>query len=72
VLQADNAARNVSWNGYPQPVAGAKETFQELVKTEPSIDVKLEDLDDKALEYGFETQEGRQLWNETFTEVKAG
>jgi spermidine/putrescine transport system substrate-binding protein len=71
VLQPDNAARNVSWNGYPQPVAGAKETFQELVKTEPSIDVKLDDLDDQAMEYGFESQEGRELWNETFTEVKA-
>jgi spermidine/putrescine transport system substrate-binding protein len=71
ILQPENAARNVNWNGYPQPVEGGQQAFQQLVKQEPSIDVSLEDLDDRAMEYRFETQEGRQLWAETFTEVKA-
>ena len=38
------------WNGYPQPVEGAKQQFAELVKEAPSIDVDLEALADSALE----------------------
>ena len=42
IIQPDNAAQNVMWNGYPQPVEGGREAFAELVKDEPSIDVNLE------------------------------
>ncbi|MCE3265516.1 MAG: transporter substrate-binding protein [Solirubrobacterales bacterium] len=71
ILQPDNAAQNVAWHGYPQPVEGGEEEFAKLVKEEPSIDVSLDQLEDKSLEFRFETPEGRQLWAETFTEVKA-
>ena len=44
ILEPENAAQNVAWNGYPQPCEGGKEEFAKLVKTEPSIDVDLEAL----------------------------
>ena len=72
IIDPKNSARNVRWNGYPQPVEGAKQQFAELVKEAPSIDVDLEALADSALEYRLDDAEARQLWTQTFTEVKAG
>lgn len=72
VLKPDNAARNVMWNGYPQPVDGGREAFAELVKEEPAIDVELESLDDGAMEYRLDKPEDRELWTRIWTEVKAG
>ncbi len=71
IIQPDNAAQNVMWNGYPQPVEGGKEAFAELVKDEPSIDVNLEALGDGGLEYRLDDPDDRALWNQTWTEVKA-
>lgn len=71
ILDPENAAQNVAWHGYPQPVEGGEQEFQKLVKEEPSIAVSIEELRDKELEFVFETPEGRQLWAETFVEVKA-
>jgi spermidine/putrescine transport system substrate-binding protein len=71
IISPENAAQNVNWNGYPQPVEGGLQAFAELVKTEPSIDVDLEALEDSALEYRLADPTARQLWTETFTEVKA-
>jgi spermidine/putrescine transport system substrate-binding protein len=72
MIDPENAAQNVMWNGYPQPVEGGKQAFAELAKEEPSIDVDLEALEDTALEYRLDDPEARQAWTETFTEVKAG
>ncbi len=71
LITPENAAQNVNWNGYPQPVEGGLQAFAELVKTEPSIDVDLESLQDSALEYRLDDPTARQLWTETFVEVKA-
>ena len=71
IIAPENAAQNVNWNGYPQPVEGAKQAFADLVKTEPSIDVDLVELEDSALEYRLDDPTARQLWTETFVEVKA-
>jgi spermidine/putrescine transport system substrate-binding protein len=70
ILQPEHAAQNVAWNGYPQPVEGGKQEFTKLVKAEPSIDITLNTLKNGE-EYRFETPEGRQLWNQIWTEVKA-
>ncbi len=70
LLEPEHAAQNVRWNGYPQPVVGAQEQFSEIVKDEPSIDITTETLQ-KGEEYRFATPQGRQLWQETWTEVKA-
>ncbi len=72
IIEPENAARNVNWNGYPQPVEGGKQAFAELAKEEPSINVDLNALDDSALEYRLDDPEARQLWTQVFTEVKAG
>jgi spermidine/putrescine transport system substrate-binding protein len=71
MLEPEIAARNVAWNGYPQPVEGGLQEFAKLVKEEPSIDVNLAELDN-GLEYRLDDPDARQLWTETFTEVKAG
>ncbi len=71
ILQPENAARNVAWHGYPQPCEGGEEEFAKLVKTEPSINVDLSQLENRRLEFQFQTPEGRRLWADTFTEVKA-
>ncbi|MFN8151533.1 MAG: spermidine/putrescine ABC transporter substrate-binding protein [Solirubrobacterales bacterium] len=71
LLEPDNAAQNVAWNGYPQPVEGGREEFAKLVAEEPSIDVDLEQLGDGGMEYRLDNPEDRALWNQTWTEVKA-
>lgn len=71
ILTPENAFKNVNWNGYPQPVEGGKEAFAKLVKEEPSIDVNLDELANGE-EFRLDDPEARQLWTETFTEVKAG
>jgi len=71
VIQPDNAAQNVMWNGYPQPVDGGKQAFASLVKDEPSIDVNLEALGDGGMEYRLDNPDDRALWNQVWTEVKA-
>jgi spermidine/putrescine transport system substrate-binding protein len=71
IIDPENSARNVRWNGYPQPCDGAKEQFAELVKDTPSIDVDLEAIADSALEYRLDDPDSRRLWTDVFTEVKA-
>ena len=71
LITPENAAQNVMWNGYPQPVDGGKEAFAELVAEEPSIDVDLEQLEDGALEYRLDNADDRALWSQIWTEVKA-
>jgi spermidine/putrescine transport system substrate-binding protein len=71
ILKPENAARNVAWNGYPQPCEGGRQEFAKLVKEEPSIDVNLEELSNGD-EYRLDDPDARQLWTTTFTEVKAG
>ena len=72
LIDPENAARNVRWNGYPQPVEGGRQQFAELVKEEPSIDVNLEELGTGGLEYRLDDPDARRLWTDIFTEVKAG
>jgi spermidine/putrescine transport system substrate-binding protein len=71
ILEPEHAARNVNWNGYPQPVEGGRQAFAELVKTEPSIDVDLEQLGEGGLEYRLDSADDRALWTQVWTEVKA-
>lgn len=71
VLAPKNAYRNVNWNGYPQPVAGGREAFAELVKDDPSIDVNLDELKDAQNEFRLDDPEVRKEWNRIWTEVKA-
>ncbi len=70
ILEPENAARNIEYMGYPMPYTGPDETFAELVKTDPSINVTVEDLEngDQFRNLG---PDGRRLWDEAWTEIKA-
>jgi spermidine/putrescine transport system substrate-binding protein len=70
MLDPRNAAKNVSWNGYPMPNQGQDETFEELAKGDPNIVVTVDDLEGGD-QFANLPQEDRELWTNTFLEVKA-
>lgn len=70
ILEPENAKRNIEYFGYPMPYKGPDETFAELVKTDPSINVTVEDLAN-GQQYRNLGAEGRRLWDQTWTEIKA-
>ena len=45
MLEPENAAQNIEYMGYPMPYEGPDETFANLVKDDPSINVTVEDLE---------------------------
>ena len=71
IISPEASARNVAWNGYPQPCEGAEQEFAKLVKDEPSIDIDLDELSN-GMEYRLDNPDARQEWTTLFTEVKAG
>jgi spermidine/putrescine transport system substrate-binding protein len=70
MLDPKNAAQNVSWNGYPMPNQGQDETFEELAKGDPNIVVTVDDLEGGE-QFANLPQDERELWTNTFLEVKA-
>jgi spermidine/putrescine transport system substrate-binding protein len=70
MLDAKHSARNVNWNGYPMPNRGQDETFAELAKGDPNIVVTIDDLEGGE-QFANLPQEDRELWTNTFLEVKA-
>ncbi len=70
ILEPENAARNIEYMGYPMPYTGPDEAFAELVKTDPSINVTIEDLEngDQFRDLG---ADGRRMWDDAWTEIKA-
>ena len=71
LLRPENAATNVAWIGYPMPYeGGATESFESLVKDDPTINVTVDDLENGEQ---FENlgREDRRAWDRTWTEVKA-
>jgi spermidine/putrescine transport system substrate-binding protein len=71
MLEPENAARNINYFGYPMPYEGPDEAFAELVKDDPSINVTIEDLE-SGQQFENLGREGRRLWDQTWTEIKAG
>ena len=70
ILEPENAARNIEYMGYPMPYTGPDETFAELVKTDPSINVTIEDLENGE-QFRDLGADGRRMWDEAWTEIKA-
>jgi spermidine/putrescine transport system substrate-binding protein len=70
MLNPKNAAKNVSWNGYPMPNQGQDQTFADLAKGDPNIVVTVDDLEGGD-QFANLPQEDRELWTDTFLEVKA-
>jgi spermidine/putrescine transport system substrate-binding protein len=71
ILEAENASKNIEYMGYPMPYEGPDETFAALVKDDPSINVTVEDLEN-GQQFGNLGVQGRRLWDQTWTEIKAG
>ncbi|MGH2589963.1 MAG: polyamine ABC transporter substrate-binding protein, partial [Actinomycetota bacterium] len=70
MLDPKNAAKNVSWNGYPMPNRGQDQTFADLAKGDPNIVVTTDDLEGGDQFANLEQTE-RELWTNTWLEVKA-
>ena len=71
MLEPENAARNIEYMGYPMPYTGPDETFADLVKDDPAINVSVEDLE-SGQQFENLGAAGRRLWDRTWTEIKAG
>lgn len=71
ILDPENASKNIEYMGYPMPYTGPDETFARLVKEDPSINVTVEDLEN-GQQFGDLGVQGRRLWDQTWTEIKAG
>ena len=71
VLDPDNASKNIEYMGYPMPYTGPDETFANLVKDDPAINVTVDDLT-SGQQYQDLGADGRRLWDQTWTEIKAG
>jgi spermidine/putrescine transport system substrate-binding protein len=71
ILDAENAAKNIEYMGYPMPYEGPDAAFADLVKDDPSINVTVEDLE-SGQQFANLGTEGRRLWDQTWTEIKAG
>ena len=71
ILDAENASKNIEYMGYPMPYTGPDETFAGLVKDDPSINVTVDDLEN-GQQFGNLGVQGRRLWDQTWTEIKAG
>ena len=71
LLEPEVQAQNVAWMGYPMPYeGGATESFADLVKDDPEINVTVEDLENGE-EFENLGREDRQAWNDAWVEVKA-
>jgi spermidine/putrescine transport system substrate-binding protein len=70
MLDPKHAAENVAWNGYPMPNRGQDETFAELAKGDENIVVTTDDLEGGE-QFANLPQADRELWTDTFLEVKA-
>jgi spermidine/putrescine transport system substrate-binding protein len=70
MLEPEHASRNIEYMGYPMPYKGPDETFAGLVKTDPAINVTVDDLENGDQYRNIGTA-GRRLWDQTWTEIKA-
>ena len=71
ILDPENASKNIEYMGYPMPYKGPDETFANLVKDDPAIDVTVEDLTN-GQQYASLGAAGRARWDQAWTEIKAG
>jgi spermidine/putrescine transport system substrate-binding protein len=71
LLEPENASKNIEYMGYPMPYKGPDETFANLVKDDPAIDVTVEDLTN-GQQYASLGAAGRARWDQAWTEIKAG
>jgi spermidine/putrescine transport system substrate-binding protein len=71
LLEPENASANIEYMGYPMPYKGPDETFADLVKDDPAIDVTVDDLTN-GQQFASLGADGRAEWDQAWTEIKAG
>jgi spermidine/putrescine transport system substrate-binding protein len=71
ILDPENTSKNIEYMGYPMPYKGPDATFAELVKDDPSIDVTVDDLEN-GQQFENLGADGRRIWDQAWTEIKAG
>ena len=72
LLEPENASANIEYMGYPMPYKGPDETFADLVKDDPAIDVTVDDLDERAAVREPRRAPAGPRWDQAWTEIKAG
>jgi spermidine/putrescine-binding protein len=70
MLNAEHAAQNVTYIGYPMPLDGAEDAFAKLVKDDPSIEITTDDLENGS-QFKELTPAAKKAWDRVWTEVKA-
>ena len=70
MLDPKNAAKNVSWNGYPMPNRARTRRSKSWPRATSNIVVTVDDLEGGD-QFANLPQEDRELWTNTFLEVKA-
>ena len=71
ILDPDNTSKNIEYMGYPMPYKGPDAAFARLVKDDPSIDVTVDDLEN-GQQFENLGAAGRRIWDQAWTEIKAG
>ena len=71
ILEPENAAKNVAWIGYPMPCDGRQARRSRSWSRTSRRSTSPSTSSPTAVEYRLDNPEARQLWTETFTEVKA-
>ena len=71
MLRPENVKRNINYIGYPMPVHGTEEIYDELVAPYPECRVTLEDLDDD-LTFANHSVEEAQARDDAWTRIKVG
>ena len=71
ILDAEHAAQNVTYIGYPMPLEGAEEAFAKLVKDDPSIEITTDDLENGSQFKELTPRRQEGSWDRVWTEVKA-
>jgi spermidine/putrescine transport system substrate-binding protein len=66
----EKSAQNVEWTGYPMPTDNSEQAYADLVQDDPELQVTVEDLEGGE-EFANLEGEARELWDRTWTEVKA-
>ena len=71
ILEPENAAQNVAWNGYPQPVEGGQADVRRAGQGASRRSTSTSRARRGRAEYRLDNPDDRALWTQIWTEVKA-
>ena len=71
MLRPENVKRNINYSGYPMPVFGTEDVYDELVAPYPACKVTVDDLG-KNLYFSNHSVDEMRLRDDAFTRIKVG